>query len=229
MRFLIYIPGQNSDGTAKELFGKVGLGDIAGGIDVKPSEGPDGERGKLFGWLSSTQNQLIYKPEAQTWIPSAKSGDRESGAYWVGIWNDSPPTEEDLRKPNHRRGSFIKLGNGERWSVVLPGDLERFPLLNADGSLTWVVDESFNWFVTEIDKRRADAYSTIDENGYMELCFNLAPDWHFLVSVLQINYRVTPEVVSHLRLFSQNGLQALVSNLMGMPLLSDVGDKQEVL
>lgn len=37
-------------------------GGIAGGIDVKLSEGPDGERGKLFGWLSSTQNQLIYKP-----------------------------------------------------------------------------------------------------------------------------------------------------------------------
>ncbi len=216
--FLIYIPGQKSTGTSKELFETVGLGDIAGGIDVKPSEGPDGERGRICAWLSSTQNQLIYKPEAQTWIPSAKEGDRESGAYWVGIWNDSPATEEDLRKPNHRRGSFIKLGNGERWSFVLPGDLERFPLLNADGSLTWVVDESYNWMVTDIDKRRADAFSTLTEDGLVEVTWNWKADWQFLVKVLQINYRVTPEVVSHMRLISQQAIQELISALMGMPL-----------
>ena len=93
MRYLIYVPGQ-SDGTVKDLFGKLGLSEIENGIEVISSAGPDGQRGKLCGWLSSTQNQLIYKPEAQTWIPSAKSGDRESGAYWIGIWKDSPPTEE---------------------------------------------------------------------------------------------------------------------------------------
>jgi len=220
MRFLIYIPGQNSEGTPKELFETVGLGDIAGGIDVKPSEGPDGERGRLCGWLSSTQNQLIYKPESQVWIPSAKAGDRDSGAYWVGIWNDSAPTEEDLRKPNCRRGSFIKLGNGERWSVVVPESIDRFPLLNADGTLTWVADESFNWLVTSIDKRRADALATVDEDGLVDIKFNFVDDWQFLVSVLQINYRITPEVVSHMRLFSQQAIKELISALMGMPLQS---------
>jgi len=220
MRFLIYIPGQNSTGTSKELFEKVGLGDIASGIDVKPSEGPDGDRGRLCAWLSSTQNQLIYKPESQTWIPSAKAGDRESGAYWVGIWNDSAPTEEDLRKPNCRRGSFIKLGNGERWSVVVPESIDRFPLLNTDGTLTWVADESFNWLVTSIDKRRADALSTINDDGSVEISFNFAADWQFLVKVLQINYRITPEVVAHMRLFSQQAIKELISALMGMPLQS---------
>ncbi|MCA9010358.1 MAG: hypothetical protein KDB01_11455 [Planctomycetaceae bacterium] len=218
MRFLIYIPGQDSDCTAKDLFERVGLGEIASGLDVKQSDGPDEGRGKLCGWLSSTQNQLIYKPEAQTWIPSAKAGDRESGVYWVGTWNDAPPTEEDLRKPNHRRGSFIKLGNGERWSIVVPQDIDRFPLLNSDGTLTWVADEAYNWMVTSIDKRRADALSTINEDGSVEISFNFAADWQFLVSVLQINYRVTPEIVSHLRLFSQQAIKELIAALMGMPL-----------
>lgn len=136
-------------------------------------------------------------------------------------WNDSPPTEEDLRKPNHRLGgSFIKLGNGERWSIVVPESIHRFPLLNADGTLTWVADESFNWLVTSIPECRADALSTINEDGFVEISFNFAADWQFLVSVLQINYRVTPEVVSHMRLFSQQAIKELIAALMGMPLQS---------
>jgi hypothetical protein len=155
MRYLIYIPGKN-DCTADQMFAAAGLSEISHDLQVINSEGPDGQRGRLCGWLSSTQNQLIYKAEAQTWIPSAKAGDRESGAYWIGIWNDSPPTEEDLRKPNHRRGVFIKLGNGERWSIVVPQTLDRFPILNSDGTITWAVDKYFNWYATSVEKRKAD-------------------------------------------------------------------------
>ena len=217
MRYFIFVPGQ-SDGSVKDRFNALGLGSIEHEIQGKPSEGPGDQRGILFGWLSSTQNNLIYKPEAQTWIPSAKAGDRETGAYWVGVWNDSPPTEEELRKPNHRRGSFVKLGNCERWSVVVPKDLDRFPLLNADGSLTWVVDEAFNWLVSSIDKRRSEALSTLQDDGTVEITFNWEADWQFLVSVLAVNYRVTPEIVSHMKLFSQQSIRELISALMDMPL-----------
>lgn len=214
MRYLIYIPGQH-DGTVKELFAQLGLSEIENGIDVIASEGPDGQRGKLCGWLSSTQNQLLYKPEAQTWIPSAKSGDRESGAYWVGVWNDSPPTEEDLRKPNHRRGSFVKLGDGDRWSIVVPGNLDRFPLLNSDGTLTWVVDNQFNWYVTEVDKRKEELIPGSTEGNWI-MVFDLAKDWFFLVSVLQINYRLVPEVAAYLNLFSENSLRTLLAAMVGL-------------
>ncbi len=219
MRYLIYIPGQHS-GTTKELFASVGLSDIEHEIQVINSDGPDGNKGKLCGWLSSTQNQLIFKPDAQKWIPSAKCGTREPGAYWIGLWNDSPPTEKDLLKPNHRRGSYIKLGDGDRWSIVVPKDLDRFPMLNADGTLTWCCDEFFNWLVTSIDKRRADALSTITDDDTVEIRFNFTEDWQFLIQVLQINYRVTPEVVSHLRLFSQQAIKELIAALMDMPLQS---------
>lgn len=215
MRYLIYVPGQSTE-SQSELLGRVGLSEIGQGLDAKASEGPDNGRGKLFGWLSSTQAQLIYKPEAQTWIPSAKSGDRESGAYWVGIWKDSPPTEEDLRKPDHRKGSFVRLGNGELWSIVAQGQLERFPDLKSDGSLIYYVDEAFNWFSTEIDKRLADVIR--GDDGSITLLFDMTKDWMFLCRVMAINYRITPEVVSHLRLFSQSALKRLIAQLMDMTL-----------
>lgn len=214
MRYLIFIPGQHS-GTTKELFASVGLSDIEHEIQVINSDGPDGNKGKLCGWLSSTQNQLIFKPDVQTWIPSAKSGTRESGAYWVGIWNDSPPTEEDLRKPNHRRGSFIKLGNDERWSIVVPGHLDRYPLLNADGTLQWCVDTQFNWYVTEIDKRKEDLIPGSTEGKFI-MVFDLTKDWFFLTSVLQINYRLVPEVAAYLNLFSENSLKELLATMVGL-------------
>lgn len=220
MRFLIFVPGDAPvDGKSADVLKSVGLEHLTKGIDVKQSDGPNESRGRLFWWLDSkTAGHFQYKPELQTWIPSAKCGDHESGAYWLGFFNDSPPTEEDLRKPDHRSGAFVKLGNGDRWSIVSPNSLDRFPLLNADGTLTWVVDESFNWLVTDIHKRSAEALSTMTEDGTVTLTFNLEQDWHFLCSVMAVNYRITPEVVSRLRLFCQQSVKEMIAALMEMPL-----------
>lgn len=219
MKYLIYIPGTGNDGSPSDLLKSVGLDHLSKAIDVKQSEGPDGERGRLFWWPDSkTAGQFLYKPGTQTWLPSAKDGDRGSGSYWLGFFNDSPPSEEDLRRPDHRGGEFVKLGNDERWSICSPSRIDRFPLLNSDGTITWAVDEAFNWLVAEIDKRRAEALSTMDDEGSVTLTFSFEHDWRFLCSVLQINYRITPEVVSHLRLFSQQSIKQMISELMGMPL-----------
>lgn len=219
MRFMIFVPGSSTvDGKPADVLKAIGLEHLARGIDVKQSDGPNECRGRLFWWQDSkTAGHFQYMPEKQTWIPSAKCA-RESGAYWIGFFKDSPPTEEDLRKPDHRSGAFVKLGNGDRWSIVSPNSLDRFPLLNADGTLTWVVDESFNWLVTDIQKRRAEALTTVTEDGIVTLSFNLEKDWHFLCSVLAINYRITPEVVSTLRLFSQQSVKEMIATLMDMPL-----------
>jgi len=221
MKFLIYVPDCGPvEGTPADVLKSVGLAHLARGIDVKASDGPNESRGRLFWWLDSkTAGHFAYKPESQTWIPSAKCGDRESGAYWIGFFNDSP-TEEDLRRPDHRAGAFVKLGDGDRWSVVSPRSLDRFPLLNADGTLTWVVDEAFNWLVSDIQKRTAEALSTITEDGSVTLSFDFEKDWHFLCSVMAINYRITPEVVARLRLFSQATVKEVISALMDMPLKS---------
>lgn len=215
---MIFVPGDTHvDGTAKDLLKAVGLEHLARGIEPKPSEGPDGLRGRLFWWSDSTvAGHFLYKPEVQTWIPSAKSGDRKSGAYWVGFFNDSPPTEEDLRKPDRRSGPFVKLGNGERWAIVFPGSLDKDALLNADGNITWVVDEAFNWLVTSVEKRTAETKATEDENGDFTMIFDDEKDWRFFCDVLAINYRVTPEVVSHLRLFSRRTVRELLAAMMGL-------------
>ncbi|MFO0979686.1 MAG: hypothetical protein U0996_25025 [Planctomycetaceae bacterium] len=57
-----------------------------------------------------------------------------------------------------------------------------------------------------------------NDEGGMVLTFDLTNDWFWLVAILQINYRITPEVVSHLRLFSQESLQSLVAQVMGIKL-----------
>lgn len=219
MRFLVFVPTDQSSlsKSPKDVLQSVGLGELAAGIDVRRVQGPEEKAGLLFGWLSPDQNQLRYTPSEQTWIPSAKHGDRESGAYWVGFWNSAPPTERDLRRPDVRKGNFVRLGNGESWSICDLEKLDRFPLLQPDGTLKWVVDERYNWLVTEVEKRCVEAIVANDEGG-MILTFDLTNDWFWLVAILQINYRITPEVVSHLRLFSQESLQNLVAQVMGIKL-----------
>ena len=208
-----------NDGSPSDLLKSVGLDHLSKAIDVKQSEGPDGERGRLFWWPDSkTAGQFLYKPGTQTWIPSAKDGDRESGAYWIGFFNDSPPTEEDLRKPDHRPGTFVKLGDGGRWLISTPKTIDRYPLLNSDGTITWVVDEEFNWLTSTLQKRLSEVVESIGDDGKMYHTFVINDDWQFMVRVLQINYRITPEIVARLKLLSLNATRELVAALTGYPL-----------
>lgn len=222
MRPLLYIPKTAKDQQPREHMADVGLEEIAAGLDVRQvAEGPDNTGGLLFGWLSPTQSQFDHFPNKQTWVPSAKRGDLPSGAYWIGMWDDSPPTEEDLRRPDHRPGAQVVLGNGESWAVPTPNSPERFPQLNADGTLTWVVDERYNWLVTDLDKRKSTGALTTEVNGkeHVSFIFDDEADFWFLARVLQINYRVTPEVVAHMRLLTQDTIRAMVAGMLGMTLV----------
>jgi len=231
MRPLIYIPGRE-DRSPAEHFAAVGLGEISAGLDVmRPTSGPvamSGDPGLLFGWLSPTQNQFDYFPDKQTWIKSAANGDLNAGAYWVGIWNESPPTEEDLRRPDHRAGAQVVLGDDGSWSIPTLGQMDRIAKLQDDGRLVWCVDEQYNWLVTDLEKREAtgtipqdpepDGTAKLKAEGIRTFLFDDTADWFFLSRVLQINYRITPELVSYLGLLSRDSVRGIVSGMMGLTL-----------
>lgn len=219
MRYMIFVPNPAS-GKAKAtgLLESVGLTDHAKGHDALPVQGPGNVAGWLFGWLDHEQSRLCYEPNKQTWIPSLADGDRGAGAYWVGIWNDSKPTETDLRKPEFRKGAWVTMADGTRWQFPSPSTLERFPEIT-DGKLRWVVDEQFAWFVAEIDKRRATL--TIAEGGKAFVTWDLAEDFAFIVRSLRLNYRLVPEVVVHLRLISESILKSLTTSILGYTIIEE--------
>lgn len=219
MRYLIWIPkSEVKDHSA--LLESVGLEDHAKGFDALPSAGPGETRGVMFGWLDHTQTRLTYEPEKQTWIPSLSDGERPAGAYWVGIWNDSKPTEADLRRPESRKGAWIEAADGSRWQFPNPATLERFPDTK-DGKLVWIVDEQFSWFVNEIEKRKAMLTTDTTSPGRAFVSWNLQDDFSFIVRALRLNYRIVPEVVVHLRLISESILKSLTVGILGFTVIED--------
>jgi hypothetical protein len=217
MRYLVWIP-KNADKqlTGQLLLNSVGLDDHTG-LDVVQSTGPGGSAGWLFAWLSPDQPNLAYKPDEQIWIPSLADGDRPAGAYHVGIWKEKPPTEADVRRPDHRKGTFVPMADGTRWLFPTESGLERFPNI-VDGRLQWVVDERFNWFVTDLQRRKAMLTRDPEDPGRAFVSWNLEEDFAFLVRALRINYRLTPEVVVHLKLISESVLKNLTVSLLGFTL-----------
>ena len=217
MRFLIYVPQTHiqPNDTPQETLTRVGLGEIAQGVDpLNEPSGPDGKGGRMFGWLDSQQADARYLPEQQTWLPSLRPGE-----YWVGVWNDSAPTETDLRRPDHRGGARIQLDNGETWAVATTDTLVRYPHPDPDnpGKIRWCVDETLNWLVTDVDKIVAERVVGKDDDAH--LMFDPDADFDFFCRLLQINYRITPEIVMHLQLMSDQfineTMRALVRNRRG--------------
>jgi len=216
-RFQIFIPADVGNLKSVEAaFTDVGLDFWQGADSQIVTKGPDGKPGRVFAWLDPTKARIGYKPEQQTWIPSFKHGDLAPESYWVGIWNDDPPTEEDLRRPDHRRGTFIELGNAGSWLITTPNKLDRFAKRNPDGTVTWCVDRSFNWLVTTVDKLRSEMVEQSDGQAY--LLFDSERDCDLMDKLLQVNYRITPEVCDFLELTWEQPLRKLIAALLGLTL-----------
>ncbi|MEP3480763.1 MAG: hypothetical protein ABJZ55_16055 [Fuerstiella sp.] len=225
MRPQIYIPSSDKKPLQpNEALAAVGLDNITG-VSTTEGAGPDGARGMFYTWIDSANVGIGYDEPHQTWVKSVKSGDREPGAYWVGWKSNKPPTEQDLRRPDSRKGEWIQLGNDERWIVTTPNKLDRFPMLQEDGSLTWVVDEKFNWLTQELDRKRETSIVRQDDGDgsgeRITIIFDDSADFDFFCRLLAINYRTTPELICHLKLFNQDTLRSLGVSLLGLNLIQD--------
>ncbi|MCA9017268.1 MAG: hypothetical protein KDA77_18190, partial [Planctomycetaceae bacterium] len=116
--FLIYVQGIKT-------LPDVGLDHLLDGhMSVPVSEGPDGNGGTIYAWPTATDNRMNYLPDEQTWVPSVKQGDLESGSYWFGYWKDRKPTPGELARSNQCQGVYIKMFDGNEWQIPY---VERLP------------------------------------------------------------------------------------------------------
>lgn len=207
MHHLVWIPRANlqSPTTAGRL-SAVGLSDHAEGADTIQSEGPAGS-GQLFAWRKNSLQPMHYNASEQTWIPAVKDGDRPEARYWVGVVNASPPTEEDLRRPGLLHGKSIELANGSKWTIPVPHALPHDLVLQSDGSLRHEPKERYQRISFEADRwrERLGAVPVGDEMrvSYEEL-------YAFCVLCLSLNYRMPPELASHLRLIDTENVKHVI-------------------
>lgn len=215
MHPLVYIPGDRSD-----CLQRVGLDALLDGAAYTSCpKGPDGRGGQLVSWSTPHRPvKPIYRPAEQEWVPAVPLNGRPAARYHVGFWNASPVKPVDLLRPDAKRGASVRLGDGELWEVPRAWDLP-FDLVRGDSGLyERVVQRRFteffvgvgHWRVKFEEAKEGDSFLWADLADFVELA-------------LSINYRITPEIINHLRLFQQGVGESLLRAGMAIVSIGELG------
>lgn len=203
MHHLIYIPQQHVRGfTVEERLSAVGLADHAEGADSIHSQGPAGT-GQLFAWRKNTLQPMHYNAGEQTWVPAAKNGDLPEARYWVGVFNNNLPSEEDLRRPGVLYGDFVELNDGKPWMVPAPHFLPHDLMLQSDGTLKSEPKQRYQDVSVDAAQWRFRLAGGPQQVELIEM-------FRFVMKCLSLNYRLPAELASHLRLLDESNIKAVV-------------------
>jgi len=198
-RFQIFIPGSEVL-TADQLAG-VGLSDLITNAAVQKSDGPGGV-GALVSWPVAGDAITGYKPGEQKWLPAVKSGELEAGRYWVGVWNNKPPTPKDLQRQYRYNGKPVRLNDGNEWLIPRATALPTEMILADSGEWKFEVQRQFHDFWIEAERWQQRLIENKNEGD----SFSWADISAYIVQALKLNYMLTDELISELRIFSQDNL-----------------------
>ena len=198
MHHLVYIPKAHLSGlTTAEQLAAVGLADHAAGAKTIPlPEGPDGGSGTLYGW----GERLHFNTAEQSWSAAARRDDLPAGRYWVGTFNASPPTPEDLRRPGRDPWGLPIVLGGHSWLLTpvdfIPKVIAQLPDgttgLRVKPEYAALADDRLTWVA------RLKGPPTL---------LPLIDAVRFVVATLALNYRIDLTLALHLGLFDEENIQ----------------------
>lgn len=212
MHFLIFIPG--AKGQSPKLLEEAGLADLVAGCEFLDSVGPENSRGVLCAWRKpGAAVDFCFAPERQTWLPAVPTVEHELPAkrYWVGLSNEKPPRPAELARSYQSVGRKVPLGDGQEWLFPEARELTRDLILKDDGNWEFEIQRQHHAFWVEAHEwlqRLApqEGTSTFSYNALMG----------FLLRGLRLNYRILPEVASHLKLFNTENVRAPLFTVIGL-------------
>lgn len=209
--YQVYVPAETFSGSTQHPLVCAGLADhVANADGIRIADGPDGNGGMLYAWRNHTTNRrLHFSADEQEWIPAVPVGDSPAKRYWVGIWNDAPPTESDLRRPGVMFGRDVALGNGEGWHVVTPSELPHDLMIDVDGSLKMEPKARYQDLCLEAYRWKARLRGADQVVQYIDML-------RFGLRCLSINYRLPIEVSNKLRLIDTENIKNVIFAAMGM-------------
>lgn len=220
--FIYAIPNVNTVGA--ELLANVGLSqlfDRAKETQRHITRGPGGGQCTLV-CIGDNGKSLFYKPAEQTWQKS------HNGKYWVGFYNDDPPTEQCLRRKMQLAGHYVELTDGGKWLVpvarILSGG-SRLPqslILGSNGQVTTEALPQYAEFSSKVEKLWEDFQI---ENGWKEgkLQLSIAERMQLAIEALGWNYHVRTEEVNLLKLItSQNLSGEILAAIIDLPTLIEI-------
>jgi len=210
MHYLIYISGNTNAGP--DQLKAVGLADhVTDHEQCATPTGPDNGRGSLFAWRSRhPQQPVVFAPDRQRWVAAIARDGLAASRFWIGWEKDSPPGPRDLIREENYTGYLCKLGDSHEWIVPNAAMLPHNFRLSNTGDVTLVIQERFR----EFWEKSRDWYQRFALNPDAEQ-IKVPADWfHYLTFALSLNYRILPELISELELFTtQNAIHCAMATV----------------
>ena len=222
MHFMLHIP-EATPATLEHCARISGLSSLLTAHDVLPNmPGPHGGTGLQIGWPSPAQPRFHYDADEQEWHPSVLRDEHGKPRYYVGLWTGQPPKENELRRHYTQAGPLVELG-GQRWKLPTPTTIDARAVYADDGSMRWEVVRQFAWVCDEAEQLRQ---TYMEEFGLRSIVFRNEPSAqiNWLLKLLQINYRITPEVAVALDLWvGKDKILDLFLTTLGLSRVQDGG------
>lgn len=215
MHFQIFIPDDSplnlspgpDQSSPEAILARAGLADLAENASMSSlMTGPKiGEEqlgsGKLFGWDRFSKG---YYGENAEWIPAVPVRDLPARRYWIGIHKSSPPTPEELKKANG-----LKLCNpvtddsGNVWQIPVARRLPRVFGVDSAGEVVSEVKGKYHEYWEA-------AFGFFEMFLGNKVSFQNGDYWRFAVAAFGWNYRVTSELLTHMKVISDETLDSIV-------------------
>tara|TARA_R110002095_G_scaffold200479_2_gene180762 strand:+ start:1463 stop:2116 length:654 start_codon:yes stop_codon:yes gene_type:complete len=202
-RFQIFVPHtddqQVNDMAPINPLTRAGLVNLVAGSSAQLAVGPEDQKGVIISWVTPGDTITGYHPEQQTWIPAAPRDELAAKRYWVGIWNDKKPTPNDLKRNTQHPGRMVVLGDGQEWMIPNVGSFPNyFGLDNYGKWVSYVRDEYRECFDEAM--RWREVLDTLREGDALDF----GDVFEYVANALSLNYMLTGEVISELKLFGQS-------------------------
>jgi len=214
MHFQIFIPHSSlssaSPGSGQPASGdylsRVGLADLVPNSSHSDQftgptvEGVPTGPGRLFVWDGSS-----YFGDNADWLPAVPSGNLPAKRYWVGVHKTEPPKADELKRHSLVQPNIPVSCSGGEWLIPVARNLPKvFGLDPESGGLTMeVVGKHRDYW-----RRSESMFEFLFGQGATSMPYEDL--WDFSLLALSQNYRITPEIVSHLGICTSDTFTSII-------------------
>lgn len=223
MHFIIYLPKLAT--ADPQHLADVGLADCAVGATMTALPGnravTDEHTGGLLVSWGPLGPGVAREPSRLAWLPAMPLDGFAAGRYFVGIDNAHPPAAHELLRREPFPGTPVPLGDGGRWVIPHASELPFDIIRNRQtGEIEHTPRPAFYAFWTKCLQWQR----LFDAHGDGDPLPDEAEQLEFLEEALRLNYRLTPEVIAYLKLFSSGPTGTLRATLAACLYVAPGGD-----
>lgn len=213
MQFLYFIPNQTN---VKPAIAAAGIADLLGENITSRAMyvGPD----KLGGLMlhCGTPADCHYKPAVQTWRIA------NSGLFYIGFYNESPPTAAELAHKTQIEGNSIELGDSDLWLIPLARifpvgtKLPQSLVLGSKGEVVKEILPQFAKFSAKCEKFWRDFQIGVGLiSGQPEMLESEAIE--LAAEAIGLNYKINIDGINALKLFTTQNIAEILALIVDAP------------